>query len=234
MLSTVGTFYTNCEEAEGSMSESLTGSSFVSKITSNTLFTNMIPYNTVCFAIPSICVNYTDPNSTASRSDQILSMTSSVLDLDNCLLGWKVAHKKSVQFRRSVGSMLSYRGDVNYSEVVKLYPEIREKFSFSDFTLPSFLWSVDRNPCFEYPQLGQPNQSLFLIDNNSAFVNKLEYYNKRFDELYYRRAYVHWFVGDGLEEWQNSRAREDVEAIKQDYEDINFSPDEWVAQEDPE
>ena len=75
---------------------------------------------------------------------------------------------------------------------------------------------------------------MFLIDNNSAFVNKLEYYNKRFDELYYRRAYVHWFVGDGLEEWQNSRAREDVEAIKRDYEDINFYSDEWLAQEDPE
>lgn len=71
----------------------------------------------------------------------------------------------------------------------------------------------------EEDYMAYSERNCVMIGNNVA-IDKQVFQSRlcqKFDMMYSQRAYVHWYVGEGMEEGEFAEAREDLDFLHQDY-----------------
>ena len=75
-----------------------------------------------------------------------------------------------------------------------------------------------------------PDTRACKLSNKSSFAANLAKVGAKFDRMYAKRAFVHWFVGIGIEDNTFDYVREDVRVIEQSYLDAGHLSDELVVE----
>jgi len=179
--------------------------------------TNLVPYPRIHFMLSS----YAPVISVAKASHEALSvaeMTSSAFKESNMMAKFDPNHGKYM------ACCMMYRGDVVPKDISAAIAAVKTKRSvqFVDWSPTGFKCGINSQPPSMVPgaDMAAVKRAVCMISNSTAIAQVFSRIDRKFDLMYAKRAFVQWYVGEGMEEGEFAEAREDLAALEKDYEEV--------------
>jgi tubulin alpha len=180
--------------------------------------TNLVPYPRIHFMLCSYAPILSKEMAQKEKFS-VRQITSAAFESENMMC--KVDPRKG----KYMATCLMYRGNaINPSDVNLSIADMKGKshVQFVDWSPTGFKCGINNQSITVPPGsvLTETDKSMCLIANTTAVVDVFARMDQKFDLMFTKRAFVHWYVGEGMEEAEFNEAREDLSALEKDYEEL--------------
>jgi tubulin alpha len=179
--------------------------------------TNLVPYPRIHFMLSS----YAPVISVAKASHEAMSVaeiTSSAFKENNMMA------KCDPNLGKYMACCMMYRGDVVPKDISAAIAAVKTKrtVQFVDWSPTGFKCGINSQPPSMVPgaDMAAVKRAVCMIANSTAIAQVFSRIDRKFDLMYAKRAFVQWYVGEGMEEGEFAEAREDLAALEKDYEEV--------------
>ena len=197
----------------------------------NEFQTNLVPYPRIHFMLSSFAPIVSKEKALRERQS-VQEITLAAFEPQNQMV------KCDPRNGKFMSCCLLYRGDVVPKDVNQAIQTVKAKqtVQFVDWSPTGFKCGINSQPMCAVPggDFAQAERSVCMVSNSTAIAEVFQRIDHKFDLMYAKRAFVHWYVGEGMEEGEFSEAREDLAALEKDYEEVGAESADVEGEEDVE
>merc|ERR1711920_711708 len=195
----------------------------------NEFQTNLVPYPRIHFMLSSYAPIIT-PYKARHEQMNVAEITT------QAFMPQSMMAKCDPRMGKYMATCLMYRGDIIPTEVSKAVSMIKTKrtIQFVDWCPTGFKVGINYQKPSVVPggDLAKVPRAVCMLSNTTAIAEAWARLDHKFDLMYAKRAFVHWYVGEGMEEGEFSEAREDLAALEKDYEEVGIETAEGEGEEE--
>ena len=179
--------------------------------------TNLVPFPRIHFPLVTYAPVITHEMAYHEKVT-ILDITKACFQASNQMVKCDPCHGKYM------ACCMLYRGDVVPKDVNSAIATIKAQrtIQFVDWCPTGFKVGINYQSPTVVPggDLAKVQRAVCMLSNTTAIAEAWARLDRKFDLMYAKRAFVHWYVGEGMEEIEFNEAREDLAALEMDYVEV--------------
>ncbi|XP_026465701.1 tubulin alpha chain, testis-specific-like [Ctenocephalides felis] len=179
--------------------------------------TNLVPYPRIHFPLCTYAPFI--PSKTGMHEHPSVSeITSMCFDPKNQMV------KCDPSMGKYMACCLLYRGDVNPTDINNKIQSIKQQHTiqFVDWCPTGFKIGINYQPPTTVPggDLAPAQRAVCMLSNSTAINVAWHRLGHKFDLMFRKKAFIHHYINEGMEESEMKEARENLAALQLDYLEV--------------